>query len=50
MGEIGQIKFGDIDSVIFGQPAAEAVVGEVMRLGAERVFLMVSATLNKKTE
>ena len=50
MGEIGKIKFGDIDSVIFGQPAAEAVVGEIMRLGAERVFLMVSATLNRETE
>ena len=50
MGEIGQIKFGDIDSVIFRQPAAEAVVGEVMRLGAERVFLMVSGTLNRQTQ
>ena len=50
MSEIGQIKFGDMDRVIFGQPAAEAVIGEVIRLGAQRVFLMASANLNRETE
>jgi maleylacetate reductase len=36
--------------VVFGRPAAEAVGEEVSRLGAERVFLMASGTLNRSTD
>jgi hypothetical protein len=34
-------------TVVFGKPAAEAVAGEARRRDAERVFLMVSGTLNR---
>jgi len=39
-----------MDRVIFGQAAAGAVAGEAERLGAERVFLLVSGTLNRETD
>jgi maleylacetate reductase len=46
----GRVNFSRMDSVIYGQPAAEAVANEVRKLGAKRVFLMVSSTLNKHTD
>jgi maleylacetate reductase len=36
-----------IDRVIYGKPAAAALVAEAERLGARRVFLIVSRTLNR---
>src|SRR6266700_704608 len=39
-----------MDEAVFGRPAAEAVAEQANRLGAERVFLMVSGTLNRETE
>jgi maleylacetate reductase len=39
-----------MDEVVFGKPAAEAVAAQVERLGAARVFLMVSNSLNHKTD
>jgi maleylacetate reductase len=38
-----------MDRVIFGRPAAQALLDEVERLNKHRVFLMVSHTLNSKT-
>jgi maleylacetate reductase len=38
-----------MDEVVFGTPAAEAVVAQMDRLGAARAFLMVSGTLNRQT-
>ena len=46
----GRVVFGAMDEVIFGTPAAEAVVGQLDRLGATRAFLMVSGTLNRGTD
>ncbi|NKB56474.1 MAG: iron-containing alcohol dehydrogenase [Alphaproteobacteria bacterium] len=46
----GQVTFTRMEKVIFGQPAAEAVKAEARRLGAERVFLLVSGTLNRETD
>jgi maleylacetate reductase len=46
----GRVVFGAMDEVIFGTPAAEAIVGQVDRLGVSRVFLMVSGTLNRTTD
>jgi len=46
----GRVLFGQMDEVIFGKPAAEAVVTEVQRLRATRVFLMVSSSLNRNTD
>lgn len=38
-----------IDRVIYGKPAAAALAGEAERLGARRVFLLVSRTLDRET-
>jgi len=39
-----------MDEVLFGRPAAEAVVEQMDRLRAARAFLMVSGTLNRETD
>jgi maleylacetate reductase len=39
-----------MDEVVFGRPAAEAVVEQMNRLGAQRAFLMVSGTLRRETD
>ena len=46
----GRVVFGSMDEVVFGRPAAEAVVAQMDRLGAARAFLMVSGTLNRETD
>ncbi len=38
-----------IDRVVYGKPAAETLVSEAARLGAKRVFLLVSRTLDRET-
>src|SRR5580692_1116303 len=38
-----------IDRVVYGKPAAETLVAEAARLGAKRVFLVVSRTLDTET-
>ena len=46
----GRVVFGAMDEVVFGRPAAEAIVAQMNRLGADRAFLMVSGTLNRETD
>jgi maleylacetate reductase len=46
----GRVVFSQMDEVIFGVPAAQAVADLARRAGAERVLLMVSGTLNRETE
>jgi maleylacetate reductase len=46
----GRVVFGAMDEVVFGRPAAEAVVAQMDRLGKTRAFLMVSGTLNRATD
>lgn len=46
----GRVVFGQMEEVVFGKPAAEAVAEQVARLDAQRVFLMVSGTLNNSTD
>ena len=46
----GRVVFGAMDEVVFGTAAAEAVVGQMDRLGTSRAFLMVSGTLNQRTD
>ena len=46
----GHISFSRMDDVIFGKPAAQAVAETVARLGAKRVFMMVSGTLTRETD
>ncbi|MEM9358354.1 MAG: iron-containing alcohol dehydrogenase [Pseudomonadota bacterium] len=50
MTKSGRVAFSKMDEVAFGQPAAEAIGDIVTRLGAERVFLMVSGTVNRTTD
>jgi len=46
----GRVVFGAMDEVVFGQPAAAAIVAQMDRLGASRAFLMVSGSLNRQTD
>jgi maleylacetate reductase len=39
-----------MDEVVFGEPAAEAIVAQMNRLSAFRAFLMVSGTLRRETD
>jgi maleylacetate reductase len=50
MLQSGRVAFGAMDAVVFGKPAAEAIAEETRRLGAARVFLMVSGTLHRTTD
>ena len=46
----GRVNFSRMDSVVYGRPAAEAVAEEARKLGASRVLLMVSHSLNNNTQ
>jgi maleylacetate reductase len=46
----GRVVFGAMDEVVFGRPAAEAIVEQMDRLRANRAFLMVSGTLSRETD
>ncbi len=46
----GRVAFGKMDEVLYGIPAAQAVADQARLLGSERVFLMVSGTLNRETD
>ncbi|MDA1310842.1 MAG: iron-containing alcohol dehydrogenase [Proteobacteria bacterium] len=48
--QTGRVAFGRMESVTFGKPVAEAIAAEVAGTGAERVFLMISGTLNRETD
>ena len=50
MLQSGRIVFTRMEEVIYGKPAAESVAQLVERYKAERVFLMVSGTLNRETD
>ena len=50
MLQSGRVGFGQMEEVLFGKPAAEAVAEITRRLDAQRVFLMVSGTLNRETD
>ena len=46
----GMIVFPEMERIVYGQPAAQALHTEVERLGAKRVFLLVSGTMNRITD
>ena len=50
MQKSGRVVFSQMDEVLFGKPAADAIAEEARRLAADRVFLMVSGTLNRETD
>src|SRR5215813_9499852 len=45
----GSHQYPTMESVIYGKPAAEALREEAERLGAKRVYLIASRTLNTTT-
>ena len=48
MPQSGHVVFSQMEEVLFGKPAAETVAEQAK--GAQRVFLMVSGTLNRETD
>jgi len=50
MRRTGAHNYPAIDRVIYGKAASEAVSEEAERLNARRIFLIVSRTLNSKTD
>ena len=50
MHSAGSHQYPSMDFVIYGKPAAEALREEAERLGAKRVYLIVSRTLNITTD
>ena len=50
MMQSGRVVFSQMDEVQFGVPAAQAIAEQTRRLDAQRVFLMVSGTLNRQTD
>src|SRR5215469_6322837 len=46
----GVYRFPAMESVVFGKPFAEALVGEVDRLDARAVFVLASGTLSRETD
>ena len=50
MRTAGIYQYPAMESVIYGKPAAEALREEAERLDARRVYLIISRTLNTKTD
>jgi maleylacetate reductase len=50
MRTAGEFVFPSMDRVLYGRPAAELINEEAHRLGARRVLLVVSRTLNTTTD
>ena len=46
----GTMSFPSIERIVYGQSAAQALRGEADRLGAKRVFMIVSGTMNRSTD
>jgi maleylacetate reductase len=46
----GRVVFSQMEEVQFGIPAAQGIAEQAARLDAQRVFLMVSGTLNRETD
>ena len=43
-------EFPALERIVYGKPAAMALAAEVQRIGASRVFLVVSGTMNRTTD
>jgi maleylacetate reductase len=46
----GRVVFGAMEEVVFGDPAADAILAQMERLKTSRAFLMVSSTLRRETD
>ena len=43
-------EFPALERLVYGKPAAQALAAEAQRIGARRVFLVVSGTMNRATD
>ena len=43
-------EFPALERLVYGKPAAQALAAEAQRIGARRVFLVVSGTMNRTTD
>ena len=50
MVKTGRVAFNKMDAVTFGVPVADALKEEVARIGGQRIFLMISGSLNRNTD
>ena len=50
MPQSGRVVFSRMDEVQFGKPASEIIPQLVRQFDAQRIFLMVSGTLNRQTD
>ncbi|TWT04993.1 iron-containing alcohol dehydrogenase [Reyranella sp. CPCC 100927] len=48
--QAGVYRYPDMDQVIFGRACADVVAEEATRLGATRIFVIASGTLNRTTD
>jgi len=46
----GRFKYTALEEVIYGKPANQSLVSRVERMGAKRVFFIVSGTMNRETD
>lgn len=46
----GRVALSKMDGVTFGVPAPDALKEEVSRIGSQRIFLMISGSLNRNTD
>lgn len=46
----GSFRYTALEEVIYGQPVGQSLASRVERMGAKRVFLIVSGTLNRETD
>src|SRR4051812_24767982 len=44
------VEFPALERLVYGKPAAQALAAEIERMGARRVFLVVSGTMNRTTD
>ena len=50
MATTGVYRYPHMDQVVFGKPCAEALAEETARIGANKVFIVASGTLNRTTD
>jgi len=50
MGPSGSFRYTALEEVVYGKPADQSLAFRVERMGAKRVFIIASGTLNRETE
>ena len=50
MATMGVYRYPHMDQVVFGKPCADALAEETARIGANKVFIVASGTLNRTTD